>query len=69
MYETYYDKLQLFFGEKLIQLHHMDTDGFVLSVNKENIIKGLQNLEDWFDFSNLSDNHELFSKKKLLKNL
>ena len=33
MYETYYDKLQPFFGENNLQLHYMDTDSFVLSVN------------------------------------
>ena len=26
MFETYYDKLQPYFGEKNIQLHYMDTD-------------------------------------------
>ena len=28
------------------------------------IIKDLKNLEDLFDFSNLDENHEIFSKKK-----
>ena len=39
----------------------MDTDSFVLSVNTEDVIKDLENLEDIFDFSNLDKNHELFS--------
>ena len=63
MYETYYDKLQPFFGQVKIQLHYMDTDSFVLSVNTKDIIKDLKNLEDIFDFSNLDENHELFSNK------
>ena len=63
MYETYYDKLQPYFGQKNIQLHYMDTDSFVLSVNTKDIIKDLKNLEDIFDFSNLDKNHELFSNK------
>ena len=42
----------------------MDTDSFVLSVNTNDIIKDLENLEDIFDFSNLDENHELFSSKK-----
>ena len=63
MYETYYDKLQPYFGQESIQLHHMDTDSFVLSVNTRNIIKDLKNLEDIFDFSNLDGNHELCSNK------
>ena len=63
MYETYYDKLQPYFGQKNIQLHYMDTDSFVLSVNTKDIIQDLKNLEDIFDFSNLDKNHELFSNK------
>ena len=64
MYETYYDKLQPYFGQENIQLHYMDTDSFILSVNTKDIIKDLKNLEDIFDFSNLDKNHELFSNKK-----
>ena len=39
------------------------TDSFVLSFDKKDIIKDLKNLEDFLEFSNLIDNHELFSKK------
>ena len=60
MYETYYDKLLPCFEQENIQLHDMDADSFVLSVNTKDIIK---NLEDKFDFSNIDENHELFSKK------
>ena len=63
MYKTYYDKLQPYFGEKNIQLHYMDCDSFVLSIETENKINDLKNLEDLFDFSNLDKNHELFSNK------
>ena len=63
MYETYYDKLQPYFGQENIQLHYMDTDGFVSSVNTKDIIKDLKNLEYTFDFSNLDKNRELFSNK------
>ena len=63
MYETYYDKLQPYFGQENIQLHYMDTDSFVLSVNTTDIIKDLKNMENIFDFSNLDKNHELFSNK------
>ena len=42
----------------------MDTDCFVLSVNTNDIIKDLKNLEDIFDFSNLDETHELFSNKR-----
>ena len=63
MYETYYDILQPYFGQENIQLHYMDTDSFVLSVNTKDIIKDLKNLENFFDYSNLDKNHELFSNK------
>ena len=64
MYETYYDILQPYFGQANIQLHYMDTDSFVLSINTKDVIKDLKNLEDIFDFSNLDKNHEIFSNKK-----
>ena len=35
----------------------------MLNVNTKDIIKDLKNLEDIFDFSNLNENHELFSNK------
>ena len=63
MYETYYDTLQPYFGQEDLQLHYIDTDGMILSTKTENIIKDLKNLEDIFDFSNLDQNHELFSEK------
>ena len=33
----------------------------ILSIKTKDIIKDLKNLEDIFDFSNLDENHELFS--------
>ena len=63
MYETYYDTLQPYFGQENLQLHYIDTDGMILSMKTKDIIKDLKNLEDIFDFSNLDQNHELFSKK------
>ena len=64
MYETYYDKLQPYFGQEIVQLHYIDTDAFVLSTNTKDIIKDLKNVEHRFDFSNLDKNLELISKKK-----
>ena len=63
MYETYYDTLQPYFRQENIQLHYMDCDSFILSIKSENIIKDLKNLEDIFDFSNIDENHELYSEK------
>ena len=42
MYETYYDKLQPYFGRKNLHLLFMDTDSFILSVNAKDIIKDLK---------------------------
>ena len=61
MYETNYDLLQPYFGRENIQLHYMDTDSFVLSINIKDVIKDLKNLENIFDFSNLDKTHEIFS--------
>ena len=44
----------------------MDCDNFVLSIETQNIINGLKNREDLFDFINLNEIHELFSNKKKL---
>ena len=63
MYETYYDTLQPYFGPENLQLHYIDTDGMILSMKTKDIIKDLKNLEDIFDFSNLDENHELFSER------
>ena len=63
MHETYCDTLQPYFGQEKLQLHYIDTDGMILSMKTENIIKDLKNLEDIFDFSKLDENHELFSEK------
>ena len=68
MYETYYDILQPYFGIENIQLHYLDTDSFVLSLKTKNIIQDLYKLREYFDFSNLNKDHELFSNinKKVL---
>ena len=42
----------------------MGCDSFVLSIRTQYIGKNLNNHEFFFDFSNLNENHELFSNKK-----
>ena len=44
--------------------YHVSNCGIALSVKTKDIIKDLKNLEDLFDFSNLNENHELFSRNK-----
>ena len=63
MYETYYDKLQPYFGQEKLKLHYMDCESFVLSIETQNKINDLKNLEELFNFSKLNENHELFSNK------
>ena len=63
MYETYYVKLQPYFGQENIQLHNKDTDVFVFSVNTEDVIRDLNNFEDIFDYSILDETHEIFRNK------
>ena len=63
--------MQSFSKEKNMQLHYMGGNNFVLSVNTNDISKNVKNLDDLFQFSNLSENHELFSysnKKVIGKN-
>ena len=62
-YETYYDILQPYFGRENLELHYIHTDGVILSMKTKYIIKDSKNLEDIFDFSNLDENHELYSEK------
>ena len=63
MYETFYDALQPYFGQKKLQLHYIDTDGMILSMKTKDIYKDLKILEDIFDFSNLDENRDMFSNK------
>ena len=68
MYETHYDRLQPYFQQENLQLHNMDTDIFVKSVNTKDINKGLNNLEDLIDSSNSNENHEIFRYKNKKSN-
>ena len=66
MYETYYDKLQEYFGQDGIQIHYQDTDAYVMSVRTTDIVSDLNKLQDQyklFDFSNLNKKHDLFSNE------
>ena len=66
MFETYYDKLQKYFGIDGIQIHYQDTDAFILSVKTTDIVYDLNKLQEQykiFDFSNLNKEHRLFSNE------
>ena len=55
-------KTTMFWTSKL-QLHYMDCDSSVLSIETQNIVNDLKNLEYLFVFSNLVENHEMLSNK------
>ena len=67
MYETYYDKLQKYFGIDGIQIHYQDTDAFIMSIKTTDLVNDLCNLQKqykkMFDFSNLNKEHRLFSNE------
>ena len=66
MYETYYYKLQKYFGIDGIQIHYQDTDAFIMSIKTKDILGDLSKLQDryqMFDFSNLDEEHRLFSNE------
>ena len=66
MYETYYDKLQKYFGIDGIQIHYQDTDAFIMSIKTTNLVNDLNKLQEQyklFDFSNLNKEHKLFSNE------
>ena len=46
-----------------LELHYMDCDSFVLSFETQNINNDLKIYENLFDFSNLNQNHDLFSNE------
>jgi len=63
MYDFYYNILQKYFGYDGIQLLYSDTDSLALNIKTYNILDDLKNLSDYMDFSNLHENHPLFSLK------
>ena len=63
-YETLYDKLQQLFGQKNLQIYCMDYYSFVVSIRPQNLFNDSQNLEQFFDFSNLNENHQQVSNRK-----
>ena len=50
MYEIYYDKLQPHFGQENIQLHYINADAFVLSLNTKEYHWGLKKLRRYIWF-------------------
>ena len=65
LYENYYDRLHPFLGLENLQMQYMDCDSFVLCMRTQNIVNDLKNLEYLFDFSNVNENHKVFSNKKM----
>ena len=65
MYEWYYDKKQPCFGEVKLELHFINTDGFIISFKPiKCLIEGSKHFQKGFDFSDLDPYHELCSEDK-----
>ena len=65
MYETYYDKLQKYFGIDGIQIHYQDTDAFFMSLKTTDVVNDLSKVQDqykMFDFSNLNKEQKIIFK-------
>ena len=63
IYEAYYDNMQPYFGQQILQLRYLYTDKMILTMKTENIINDFKNSDDIFDFSNLDENHEYLVRK------
>ena len=62
MYECYYDKMQPYFDEDILELHYSDTDSVILSFKSiKSLIEYLKNFEENFGFGDLDPSHELYS--------
>ena len=46
MYETYYDKLQQYYGIVKIMLSYMDIDSFILKLKTNDLISDLENIQN-----------------------
>ena len=63
MYEWYYDKMQLYYGEDNLELHYLDTDSFIFSFKPiKSLIENLEHFKEDFDFRDLHTSHELYSE-------
>ena len=63
MYEWYYDKMQLYFGEYNLELHYLDTDSFIFLFKPfKRVIEDLKYFREDFDCSDLDPSHELYSE-------
>ena len=63
MYEWYYDKMQPYCGDDILQLHYLDTDLFIFSFEPiKSLIKVLKYYIEDVDFSDLDPSHELYAE-------
>ena len=68
MYETYYDKLQNYHVENMLQLQYLDVDSFVLSMKSNAIVNDLDTLQGTQKmFGSNSDKHQKLFSNELKK--
>ena len=63
LYETYYDKLQKYFGQDGIKIHYQNTDAYLSSIETTDSVNDLDKLRDqykMFNLSNLVKEHKFF---------
>ena len=54
MYEWYYDKMQPYFGEDILELQYLDTDSFIFSFKPiKSLTEDIKHFREDFDFSDL----------------
>ena len=65
MYETYYDKMQPYFEDDVLDSPYLDTNSFIFSFTPLNsLIEDLKHVKEDFDFSGLDPSHEVYSENK-----
>ena len=65
LYEWYYDKMQPYFGEDILELHYLDTDSLIFSFKPiKSLTEDLKHFKEDFDLSVLDPSHELHSEDK-----
>ena len=64
MFDFHYNKILPSFGLENVQLLYTDTDSLIYMIKHEHFLNILKHdLENYFDFSNLPENHPLYNKK------
>ncbi len=67
MFSFHYEIMQKIYSYEKLQLLYTDTDSFIYEIETDDLFDDLKKYTQYFDFSNYSENHDLYSvenKKK-----